>query len=204
MKFDEIQLIISDMISERYEINNNISFENELISIADEDIKHKNILRLKRLGRNVSSWKTIVIVEIEANEETGIKIELKKAINWLASVKESLLGTESADLYMFLAFNSYVSEEECLRIESTEQFCRKYVLLPDEEITEFLNRTFIQKLASHENIVHSEDPIEKAFSITSDQHSWLTLEIQKRWRKAFSDLSGNELSDELLKVEDLV
>jgi hypothetical protein len=204
MKFDEIQLIISDMVSERYEISDNTSFENELISIADEDLKHRNILRLKRLGRKIDSWKTIVVVEIEANDETSIKVELKKAINWLASVKESLLGTESADLYMFLAFYGDVSKEECLRIESTEQFCRKYVLLPDEEITEFLNRTFIQKLVSHENITHSEDPIEKAFSITSAQHSWLTPEIQKRWKKAFSDLSGNELSDALLKAEDLV
>jgi len=203
MKFGEIQLIIKDMISERYEINKDTSFENELISIADKDLKHKNILRLKRLGREVDTWKTIVIVEIEADEEASAKIELKKAINWLASVKESLLGTESADLYMFLAFNSDVSKEECLRIESTEQFCRKYVLLPDEEITEFLNRTFIQELVSNKNITHNEDPIEKAFLITSAQYSWLTNEIQKKWKKAFFELSGNELSDAILKVEDL-
>lgn len=204
MKFDEIELIIRNMISERYEISSNNSFENDLISISDEDLKHKNILRLKRLGRNVYSWKTIVIIEIEANEDVGIKTELKKAINWLALVKESLLGTESADLYMFLAFNGDVSEEECIRIESTEQFCRKYVLLPNEEISEFLNRTFIQKLESHENILNSEDPIEKAFSVTSTQHRWLTPEIQKIWKKAFSDFSGNELSDALLNAEDLV
>ncbi|MCR1973815.1 hypothetical protein NSA52_06665 [Clostridium sporogenes] len=204
MKFEEIKSIICCMISERYEIDNNTSFANELISLADEDLKHKNILRLKRLGRNVDSWKTIVIVEIQSNDEAGIKVELKKAINWLALVKESLLGTESADLYLFLAFNSDVSKEECLRIESTEQFCRKYVLLPGEEITEFVNRTFLQKLVNHENIKHSEDPIERTFSITAAKYRWLTPEIQKTWKKAFSDLSGNELSDALLKVEDLV
>lgn len=203
MKFEEIKSVICDMISERYEINNNTSFENELISFADEDLKHKNILRLKRLGTNIDRWKTIVIVEIEANEADFIKVELKKAISWLASVKESLLGTESSDLYLFLAFNSEVSKEECLRIESTEQFCRKYVLLPGEDITEFVNRTFLQKLVNHQNMNTSEDPIERAFSITAAQYSWLTPEIQKTWKKAFSELSGNELSDELLKMEDL-
>ncbi|MDY6227004.1 MAG: ABC-three component system middle component 1 [Clostridium sp.] len=201
MKFDGIELIIKDMISERYEMSSDSNFENELMNTSDYEFKYKNILRLKRYGTDVDTWKTLVIVEIEGDDND--KNELKKAINWIALIKESLIGTESADLYMFLAFNGKVSKEECVRIESTEQFCRKYVLLPHEEIIEFLNRTFIPKLMDSGNIQHSEDPIEKAFLLTSDQYAWLTPEVQKKWKKAFLNFSGNELIDAILNAEEL-
>lgn len=203
MKLDEIKSEVCHKSINRYEINNNTSFENELISLSDQEIKYKDIIRLKRLGRNIDRWKTIAIVEIEANDENDIKLQLKRAINWIALVKESLLGTESSDLYLFLIFNNEVSKEECLRIESTEQFCRKYVLLPDEEITEFVDRTFLQESINDVNIKQSEDPIEIAFSETANTYNWLTPNVQKIWKKAFSNLSGNELSDVLLKMEDL-
>jgi hypothetical protein len=109
------------------------------------------------------------------------------------------LGPESTDLYLFLAFNSIISTEECLRIESTEQFCRKYVLLPNEEIFDLLDRTFLQEFISSEDTAKSTDPLERAFSNTLDQFSWLTPEVQKRWKKAFSELSGSDLFDELLE-----
>lgn len=201
MKFDGIELIIKDMISERYEMSSDSNFENELMNTSDYEFKYKNVLRLKRYGTDVDTWKTLVIVEIEGDEND--KNELKKAINWIALIKESLIGTESADLYMFLAFNGKVSKEECVRIESTEQFCRKYVLLPDEEIIEFLNRTFIPKLMDSGNTQHSEDPIEKAFLLTSDQYTWLTPEVQKKWKKAFLNFSGNELFDVIINAEEL-
>lgn len=204
MKFNKIKSIICEMINNRYEVDNNTDFEKELLSLAHEELKYKQIIRLKRLGIEVDSWKTIVIVEIEADDEISIKVELKKAISWLATVKESLLGVESTDLYLFLAFNSDVSKEECLRIESTEQFCRKYVLLPGEEIHEFVNRTFLQSLMNHADIIDGEDPIERAFSKTVAQYNWLTPKMQKAWKKAFINLSGNELSDALLKEEDLI
>ena len=191
------------MIDDCFEFENNADFENELLSLADEDLKRKEILRIKRLGIKVDRWKTLVLVEIEADNENDIKVELKKAISWLASVKESLLGTESTDLYLFLAFNSMVSIEECLRIESTEQFCRKYVLLPGEEISEFVNRTFLQKIIYSADTIIAEDPLERAISETVAKYSWLTPEIQKKWKKAFSDLSGSELVDALLEEEQL-
>lgn len=204
MKFDGIKSKICDMINDRYEFENNTDFENELLSLADEDLKCKKILRIKRLGIKIDNWKTLVLVEVEANSETDIKVELKKAISWLVSVKESLLGAESTDLYLFLAFNSEVSIEECLRIESTEQFCRKYVLLPGEEIYEFINRTFLQKLLNYAGTIEGEDPLERAFSKTVVKYSWLTPEMQKAWKKAFYNLSGSELFDELLKGEYLI
>lgn len=188
------------MLNDRFEFDNNDYLENELLSLADGDMRYNEILRIKRLGIKVDSWKTILLVEIEADDENDIKVELKRTISWLASVKESLLGVENTDLYLFLAFNSEVNIEECLRIESTEQFCRKYVLLPGEEITEFVNRTFLQKLINGADTIDGEDPLERAFSKTVAKYSWLTPELQKTWKKAFSDLSGSDLADNLLEI----
>lgn len=199
MKFDSIKDIVCSLISDRYLFDNNVDFENELLSLSSKELKHKEILRIKRLSAKVDSWKTLVFVEIEADGENEIKIKLKKTLSWIASVKDSLLGAESTDLYLYLAFNDEVSIEECLRIESTELFCRKYVLLPGEEITEFVNRTFLQKLVKSIDSVDGADPLERAFSKTVAQYSWLTPEMQKTWKKAFSNLSGSDLLDALIE-----
>lgn len=203
MKFDEIKSEIYNMLNDRFEFNNNSVFEKELLSLSDEGIKYKEVIRIKRLGIEVNNWKTLLLIEIEATDEDNRKAELKKAISWLALVKESLLGVENTDLYLFLVFNGDVSKEECLRIESTEQFCRKYVLMPDEEIYDFLNRTFLQKIIDSTGDTGLEDPLERAFLHTASQYSWLTLEIQKKWNKYFAELSGSELVDALVKEEKL-
>ncbi len=203
MKLDNIKSSICEVIEDRFELKKNGEFENELLSLADEDVKHKQILRIKRIGVEIDKWKTLILIEIEAIEEEDIKIELRKAISWLATVKESLLGPENTDLYLFLAFSGEVNIEECLRIESTEQFCRKYVLLPGEDVSEFVNRTFLQKLVDDSDTIDCEDPLEKAFSKTVVKHRWLTPEMQKTWKKAFSNLSGSELVDALLEDEEL-
>lgn len=203
MKFEKIKSLISDMVSDRYEFNDNTEFEEDLISLSDEDLIQIDILRIKRLGIEVDTWKTILLIEIEASDEKNRKADLKKAISWLALVKESLLGAENIDLYLFLAFNGDISIEECLRIESTEQFCRKYVLMPNEEISEFLNRTFLQRLIDSTEIMDCEDPLERAFSETAAHYSWLTPEIQKKWKRYFKELSGSDLVEALVNEEEL-
>lgn len=202
MKIDGIKSEICNMIKDRFVFEDNTDFENELFSLADEDLEHKGILRIKRQGIRVDKWKTIVLIEIDA-DNNEIKAQLKKAMSWLAAVKESLLGTESADLYLFLSFNGEIYKGECIRIESTEQLCRKYVLMPDEQVPEFLNRTFLQKLVNIEVTTDYEDPLERAFSETAAQYSWLTPEVQQNWKKAFSDFSGSDLVDVLVGEEEL-
>lgn len=197
MKFERIETKIRDLIDDRYTFDDNVKFIEELLSLSAESLKHKELLRIKRLGTKVDRWKTLVFVEIEADRESEIKNELKSALSWIASVKENLLEPESTDLFLFLAFNSDISNEECLRIESTEQFCRKYVLLQNEEISEFINRTFLQKLQSSDDIIEGTDPLERAFSNTFVQYSWLTPEVQNIWKKAFSEFSGMDLLEKL-------
>jgi hypothetical protein len=204
MKLDDLKSKIYEMIKDRFELENDGSLKNELLSLVDEDPQYKEIIRIRRLGIQVENWKTLVLIEIEADNEIEIKVELKNAITWLALIKETLLGAENTDLYLFLAFSSEVSVEECLRIESTEQFCRKYVLLPDEDVSEFVNRTFLQKLVDRTDTIEGKDPLERAFSKTAEKYNWLTSEKQKQWRSAFSDLYGSDLADELLKEEENV
>jgi hypothetical protein len=201
MKFENIRSHITSITENRYVINDNADYENELFSLANIDLKNKWIFRIKRMGSKINSWKTLVFIEMETDDEENAKIELKRAVNWIALIKESLLGEENTDLYMFLAFSDSISEEECLRIEATEQFCRKYVLLPDEEISDFLNRTFLQKLLDNVDTTGLDDPIERSFCKTAAKYNWLTPEIKKEWMKAFFHLSGSELSDAILKGE---
>ncbi len=199
MKFDGIKTRIRDLIDERYMFDDNIEFTAELLSISAENLKHKEILRIKRLSTEFDRWKTLVFIEIADDSESEIRTELKSALSWIAAVKENLSGPESTDLYLFLAFSHDISTEECLRIESTEQFCRKYVLLPNEEIFDLVDRTFLQEFISSKDTAESTDPLERAFSNTLAQFSWLTPEVQRRWKKAFSKLSGSELFNDLLE-----
>ncbi len=201
MKFENIKSNITSITEDRYVINDNGDYENELLSLANIELKNKWIFRIKRVVSTINSWKTLVFIEIEADDDENAKIELKKAVSWIALIKESLIGDENTDLYMFLAFSDSISEEECLRIESTEEFCRKYVLLPDEKISDFLNRTFLQKLSESVGTRGLDDPIERAFCKTAERYNWLTPEIKKEWLKAFFNLSSSELADAILKEE---
>lgn len=201
MKFDKIKSKIKNLIKDRYFFDDNVEFIEELMSLSADNLKNKDILRIKRINVKVNNWKTLLFIEILSLNEDEIKAELKSALSWVAIVKEKLLGPENTDLYLFLAFNRDISVEECLRIESTEQFCRKYVLLPKEDILDFIDRTFLQTFKSSEGTAESADPIVKAFSSTLAEFSWLTPEIQTKWNKAFSELSGSELLEGLLEGE---
>ncbi|WP_341348227.1 ABC-three component system middle component 1 [Paenibacillus sp. FSL H3-0469] len=201
MKFDKIKSKVENLIKDRYFCDHNVEFIEELISLSADNLKNKDILRIKRLNVKTNNWKTLLFIEIVSHDEDEIKAELKSALSWVAIVKERLLGSENTDLYLFLAFNRDISVEECLRIESTEQFCRKYVLLPKEDILDFIDRTFLQKFKSSKGTAKSADPIVKAFSNTLAEFSWLTPEIQTKWYKAFSELSGSELLEGLLEGE---
>jgi len=201
MKLKDIESEILKILDSFYVIQQDELTE-VLLSYAPDELIHKKVIRIQRNNKNTKfktdNWKTLLIVELEDQSN------LKLALDWVVLVKESLLDPQTADIYLFLTFSSAVSIEECLRIESTEQFCRKYVLLPEEDVSEFVNRTFLQRLVNSTDTIEGKDPLESAFSKTSEKHNWLTSEMQKRWKSAFSDLSGSELIAALLKDEEKV
>lgn len=203
MRIDNIKSKIIEMCSDRFEIKENDDFINHQIILTDDSAVKKQILRIRRIGILEDCWKTVLLIDIDTNIEKDFKDKLKKELNWIASIKESLIGNESSDLYLFLAVGDQVSKEECLRIESTEQFCRKYVLLPEEDISEFINRTFLQKYMESSNKLPGSDPLERAFTKTAALHNWLVPEKQKKWKKALLNLYGSELIDAILDDEEL-
>ncbi|MFH1128133.1 MAG: ABC-three component system middle component 1 [Candidatus Omnitrophota bacterium] len=200
MKLKDIESAILKILDSFYIIQQDELIE-ELLSYAPDELIHKKVMRIQRNNKNTKyktdNLKTLLIVELEDQSY------LKMTLDWVVLVKESLLDPQTADIYLFLIFSSDVSIEECLRIESTEQFCRKYVLLPNEDISEFVNRTFLQRLINTTDTIEGKDPLESAFLKTSEKHNWLTPEMQETWKKAFSNLSGSELVEELLKDEEL-
>ncbi len=204
MKIDTIKAEIYTLIKERFIVVEKNEFIEELLDISDKSLYNKVILRIKRQKIDVNRWKSIVLVEIDYEDSQGLKSELKKVISWIAEIRGTLCGSENTDLYLFLVINGDVSVEECLRIESTEQFCRKYVLLPEEEPIEFVNRTFLQRISEVSDSLNPEDPIEKAFAETEKEFGWITDDIKDKWKAAFENLSGNELADELLKGDNVI
>lgn len=198
MKFEKIIETIEDMINERYKVDNGTGFYDNLLYPEDETIKNKQIIRIKRSNIAEACWKTMVFVELECYDQTELKAELKNVINWIALLKQCLIGTENVDLYLFLAFTNYSNHEECLRIESTEEICRKYVLMPDEKIEDFLNRTFLHRILEDRRQAGGQDPIEKAFRNTNKELVLINEESQKKWIDYFFKYSGNELAEKLI------
>lgn len=71
-----------------------------------------------------------------------------------------------------------------LRIESTEQFCRKYVLRPTETLENFLERTFLAKPNAVIKELLSTDPLIKSFLAVQSENNWFNSEEQKKWKEA--------------------
>jgi len=193
MKIEYLLSEIAKIINDRFIIDNS-QLSNRLIDEAPSELSIKQVIRIKHNNcPDLTTFKTILVVSIE-NEK-----ELVYPLKWIATVKEMLLDPESADLYLFVFQNGNISLESCLRIESTEQFCRKYILYPEESFEHFLGRTFFTKLAVSAEDILDSDPLLKAFSAVQKDHKWFASNEQKRWAEIF--LSG-KTSAEL--IEDLI
>lgn len=141
-------------------------------------------------------WRTILVTLLKNDSQ------LEKALQWAALVKEALLDPESSDLYLFIIFDNSVNitMESCIRIESTEQFCRKYVARPEESPEQLIERTFLTPLAdlSAKNILF--DPLISAFSSLESKYPSFNTLTQNKWREAFlSGKNGSEIINELFE-----
>ena len=201
MRFNEIDNLIQELIKDRYEIDNNNEICNELLYMADEDIRNKHILRIKRKNIVNKYRKTLVIVEINSSNEDDIKREFRLTMKWIALIRENLIGFENCDLYLFISFGDNIGVDECLRIEATEQFCRKYVLFPNESINDYLSRTFLQCINLGYEEIDGENPIERAFNNTHKTFEWFNKEIQDSWKESFKKYTGSDLAESLIRED---
>lgn len=161
---------------------------------ASEAKGFATLIQIKRIGNDRAEWKTIIAAHVEhlESKEIGDNPELEKVLTLAAYMRDALLDAEPYDLYLFLTTDNPPNIEVCMRLESTEQFCKKYVLRKDQSIGEMLERTFLSGFEEVEVEGIVEDPLDAALKAAG-----LNLDEQRKWRDAF--LSG-KIGDDLIDV----
>jgi hypothetical protein len=195
MSYEELIKAITLKAKDRFNIDSN-SFEN-ILSLCPQELTIRTLLRLERIAQpKIQTRKTILVVGIEDVDQTV------HALRWAAIAKELLVDPESSDLYLFICFNQSVPLDVCLMIESTEQFCRKYVLHPEETVEHFLERTFLAKASSPTQGSLSADPLIKSFVSVQLEHNWFDANEQNNWKSTLlGGLTGYELIEELFYLK---
>lgn len=184
-----IDLILTN--SKRFEAETDSEIINFIFNSCSLDKSAFEIVRLRRKSDVKSEFKTLVVSVMDSTEALG------KTLNAIASIKDLLVDPESSDLYFFGAFtNQEISKDEILKYESSDLFCRKYILRPNEDLYDFLQRTFLSDLKAEKSDESISDPLTVALRNTSENHEWLEESNQKTWRDAFlSGKNGSELID---------
>jgi hypothetical protein len=183
MTFEQFVLYIKHQIEGRFSIKSYGTIENEMINVASEKLQNKNLLRFFRTQETSElHLKTLLIVGIISDDD------LKNALQWAALCKELILDPETADIYLAIMWSNETqpSVEECLRIEASEDFCRKFVLRPNETNKSFVERTFITKVDAPSPMDLGQDPLIAAFSILEKEFTWFSDAEKIKWREAFS------------------
>ena len=183
MTFDQFILYINHQIEARFSIKSQGTIENEMIEVASENLQNKKLLRFFRPQETSEPrLKTLLVVGINSHDY------LKDVLQWAALCKELLLDPETADIYLAIMWTEETqpSIEECLRIEASEDFCRKFVLRPNETKELFVERTFIAKVDAPTPLDLGQDPLISAFSVLEQEFAWFNDEEKVKWREAFS------------------
>ena len=173
---------ILDSAVDRYQANSDDLICDLFLGLSP-DLEQKQVIRLRRFTNRRNAWRTLLIAIVTQNDE------LEKALGWAAMVKEELLNSEPADLYLLVISTGFISPEKCINIEADERYCRKYVLKPKESISQLLNRCFLYQKDDDEQIGSLADPLREALIKTGIQYEWFEASKQERWKSAF--LSGN-------------
>ena len=197
MTFEQFASHIKDSIQARFHVESPNVIQTEMLDLTPQTITNKQVLRFCRpLSSDVSSQfgKTLLVTGIDPDQ-------IRDVLQWAAICKEVLLDPETSDVYLFIIWlgENIPSIEECLRIEANEDFCRKFVLRPNETVESFIERTFLKKIDAPEPLDLGQDPLISAFSGLEQQFSWLDETEKARWRAAFnSGASSFELFNALL------
>lgn len=193
MKLEELSTYIDKVIENRLIKESKVDIS-EYLSDLDEHNLDKHILRLKRKNKlELKSYRTVLLVQIKETDE------FRSVLQWVAAVKNSLTDPETSDLYLILiSENNIFTIDDSMRIEATEQFCKKYVQRVAENPESLIMRTCLAGFSvNSENSIQS-DPVNNAFSETNQKFTWFEESVQKIWKEAFySEDNGNELLDRI-------
>lgn len=196
MKIEELKIEIYRSLNDRFFVEDDCTTLKRFLELA-ENFKFQNeVIRIHRIPKEnkLVRCKTILIAELKEISE------LKDVLHWTASVKDILLDPESSDLYLFVIFETDdITLEESLRIESTEQFCRKYVQRPNKTVNEFIERTFLSRINSTKQDAEHIDPLNNALLLTEKNNKWFTKEEQLKWKNLLlSNKTGYDLVELLI------
>jgi hypothetical protein len=192
---EKLILEIENITVNRFDIQKNSEVIDDILLSSDDTFIEKTSVRVRRSSNNSGGWRTILLASISDKEE------ILNVIKWAAACRDLLTEPEASDLYLFIeGARCNLSLEEATKIESSEQFCRKYVTRPDELLPEFLKRTFLQPLIGDDSDTRISDPLLDALKKTGEEHSWFIEKEQMLWRNAFlSGKTGSDLVDELFE-----
>jgi hypothetical protein len=195
LNIEKLVLEIENITVNRFDIQKDNEVIDDILLSSDDALFDKSSVRLRRISNISGGWRTILLSSISHKEE------ILHVIKWAAACRDLLTEPEASDLYLFIDTSMCnLSIEEATKIESSEQFCRKYVTRPDEILSDFLKRTFLQPLIGSDSHTNISDPLLDALKKTGEEYSWFTEGNQMLWREAFlSGASGSDLVDMLFE-----
>lgn len=102
-------------------------------------------------------------------------------------------------MYLIILPQDYeLTIDECINIESSEKFCRKFVLRPLETIDELLGRTFLIPISSAGPEGGIQDPLTLALKEIQNAIPLFDEKEQTQWKKLLLTVSnGQELVDKI-------
>lgn len=160
----------------------------ELRSLAAASLEAA-VCRLRRNDK--ASWRTILLACVPYSEEA-----VRTTYSWAAEVRERLPGTQSADLYL-MALMDEVPDAEGLKIETDDNFCRKYVLRVGENPADFIDRTFLGHVKAESEAGPLQNPVVTALQTMAKSHPWADSLIDS-WEQVLIHSDANEVTKLLM------
>jgi len=193
MKLKELSSYIDSVTENRFEKESSIDTSEHLFALDEQNLE-KQIFRLKKKNKfELKTYRTILLVQIADSDV------LKSVLQWVAAVKNSLTDPETSDLYLIvISENNIFTIDDSMRIEATEQFCKKYVQREDESPERLIRRTCLASFSVISDDSIQTDPVNNVFFETQQKYHWFEESVQQIWKEAFkSDDNGNELLDRI-------
>lgn len=185
----EMVAAISKRAEGRYETFSSNNFELASPSTEFESAT----VQLKRVNQDGAGWRTVLIAAFAFDSAT-----IQNAFRWAADVRDMLVEPQTADLYMFMLIEG-IAPEDAARLETDDRFCRKIVVREQEDVSSFLDRSFLAPLSPAGSANDINDPLLASLNSLALAHSWVVPHLEV-WRELL--LSGRSGSDiaEALKV----
>jgi hypothetical protein len=157
------------------------------------EIEYQTI-QLKRVNRESAGWRTVLIAAFPFEA-----LKIQGAFRWAADVRDMLPEPQTADLYMFLLIED-IASEDAARLEADDRFCRKVVAREQEDVSSFLDRSFLAALAPAGSSDGITDPLLAALESLKKAQSWVKPHIPEWHGLLLSGMTGADIADALKRA----